>query len=150
MQTIRDYIAAHPAERDEIFHANPSFIFFAWTETPAVIGSLGTQLTAGRSVAADHDYIPPGALAFLISRRPTVGRDNSVRWSPLHRFVVVQDSGSAINGSGRVDLFWGTGPEAGAEAGLMKEDGELYFFLAKEEGTAPLPGQSAPAQKKGS
>lgn len=145
MQTIRDYIAAHPAERDGILHANPSFIFFAWTKTPAVIGSLGTELTPGRSIAADHDYMPPGALAFLISRRPVVDTDNSVRWFPLHRFVVVQDSGSAINGSGRVDLFWGTGPQAGAEAGLMKEDGELYFLLAKEEAASPLPGQTAPA-----
>lgn len=150
MQTIRDYIAAHPAERDEILHANPSFIFFAWTKTPAVIGSLGTELTAGRSVAADHDHTPPGTLAFLVSRRPTVGEDNSVRWEPLHRFVVVQDSGSAINGSGRIDLFWGTGPEAGAEAGLMKEGGELYFFLAKEKAATPLPAQAAPAPGKGS
>ena len=150
MQSIRDYIAAHPAECDEILHANPSFIFFAWTETAAVIGSLGTELTAGRSVAADHDHLPPGALAFLISRRPTVAHDNSVHWTPLHRFVVVQDSGSAINGSGRVDLFWGTGPEAGAEAGLMKEDGTLYFFLAKEKGATPLPDRETTGGGKGS
>ena len=133
MQTIRAYIAAHPAERDEILRANPSFIFFAWTDTPAVIGSLGTELTAGRSVAVDRTCFPAGALAFLVSRLPKVSPNNSVRWSPLHRFVLAQDSGSAINGSGRVDLFLGSGPEAGAEAGLMKESGALYFLLAKEE-----------------
>lgn len=129
---IRAYLAAHPAERDEILHANPSFIFFSWTDTPAVIGSLGRELTAGRSVAADQDCFPGGTLGFLVSRRPTVEKDNSVRWTPLNRFVMVQDSGSAITGSGRIDLFMGTGPEAGAEAGLMREDGMLYFFLAKE------------------
>ena len=147
MQSIRDYVAAHPAERDEILHANPSFIFFAWTETPAVIGSQGRELTAGRSVAVDQECFPAGALAFLVSRRPTVAGDSSVRWSPLRRFVLVQDSGSAINGSGRVDVFWGTGPEAGAEAGLMKEAGTLYFFLAKEEQPRPLAGATAAPEK---
>lgn len=150
MQTIRDYIAAHPSERDEIFHSNPSFIFFAWTDTTAVIGSLGTVLTAGRSLAADHNFFPSGALGFLVSRRPKVADDNTVHWAPLHRFVVVQDSGSAIKGRGRVDLFWGTGPEAGAEAGLMKEAGALYFFLAKEEAPQASPDQAGTARGNGS
>lgn len=150
MQTIRNYIAAHPAERDEIFHANPSFIFFEWTDTTAVIGSLGTELTDGRSVAADQSCFPAGALGFLVSRRPTVAPDSSVAWSPLHRFVVVQDSGSAIKGSGRVDLFWGTGPAAGEEAGMMKETGALYFFLAKEQPALPPPDQPPSSAGKGS
>lgn len=150
MQTIRDYIAAHPSECDEVLHANPSFIFFDWTDTTAVIGSLGTELTAGRSLAADQDFFPAGALGFLVSRRPKVAGDNTARWSPLHRFVVVQDSGSAIKGSSRVDLFWGTGPEAGAEAGLMKESGELYFFLAREQETPSSPDQAAGIHRKGS
>jgi membrane-bound lytic murein transglycosylase A len=150
MQTIRDYIAAHPAERDEIFHANPSFIFFEWTDTTAVIGSLGTELTDGRSVAADQSCFPAGALGFLVSRRPTVAPDSSVAWSPLHRFVVVQDSGSAIKGSGRVDLFWGTGPAAGEEAGMMKETGALYLLLAKEQPAQPLPDLPPPSPGKGS
>jgi membrane-bound lytic murein transglycosylase A len=142
MQSIRDYLAAHPSERDEVLRANPSFIFFEWTDTTAVIGSLGTKLTAGRSLAADHNVFAPGALAFLVSRQPKVAADNSVSWEPLRRFVLVQDSGSAIKGSGRLDLFWGTGPKAEAEAGLMQENGALYFFLAKEEAPPSSPDQA--------
>jgi membrane-bound lytic murein transglycosylase A len=150
MQTIRDYIADHPSERDEILHSNPSFIFFEWTDTTAVIGSLGTKLTAGRSMAADHNVFPPGTLGFLVSRQPKVAEDNSVRWAPLHRFVLVQDSGSAIKGSGRLDLFWGTGPRAGSEAGLMRENGALYFFLAREQPLPSSPDQAGTAPGKGS
>ena len=51
----------------------------------------------------------------------------------MHRFVLVQDTGSAIRGAGRVDLFWGTGAKAGFEAGHMKEKGTLYFLIIKNE-----------------
>ena len=54
LQTIRDYIAGHPGERDEILHHNPSFIFFKWTDTHGAIGNLGEELTAGRSIAVDQ------------------------------------------------------------------------------------------------
>jgi len=150
MRTIRAYLAAHPKERDEIFHANPSFIFFAWTDTTNVTGSLGTELIAGRSVAADQRCFPAGVLGFLVSRRPTVTAEGEVIWAPLHRFVMVQDSGSAIKGSGRVDLFWGSGAQAGEEAGLMKEQGALFFLLAKEEEATRPSGQPSVLDKKGS
>lgn len=133
LNTIGDYIAGHPEERDEILHHNPSFIFFDWTETHGAIGNLGQELTPGRSIAADQSCFPAGSLAFLFTRKPTRIDEQQVAWSRLARFVLVQDTGSAIRGPGRVDLFWGTGSAAGFEAGQMKEKGTLYLLLLKEE-----------------
>ena len=132
MKTIRQYLVVNPQEQDEILHYNPSFIFFSWSDTHGAIGNLGKELTAGRSVAVDQSCFPPGALGFLFSKKPAFPEEKNIQWQPLHRFVVVQDTGSAIRGSGRVDLFWGSGAEAEMQAGQMKEPGTLYFFILKE------------------
>jgi len=132
LKTIREYLINNPSERQEILHHNPSFIFFNWTDTHGAIGNLGKELTAGRSVAVDQSCFPKGALGFLFTRQPVIQQGQNTKWQPLHRFVLVQDTGSAIRGPGRIDLFWGTGPEAGQQAGQMKEAGNLYFFLLKE------------------
>jgi len=132
MKTIRKYLADHPDERDEILHHNPSFIFFKWSDTMGALGSLGEELTPGRSIAVDQQCFPPGSLGFLFSRIPVVTDDRITTWKNLQRFMVVQDTGSAIRGPGRVDVFLGSGPEAGVAAGEMKEYGNLYFFLPKE------------------
>jgi membrane-bound lytic murein transglycosylase A len=133
LKTIREYLASHPDERSEILHHNPSFIFFDWTDTHGAIGNLGKELTAGRSIAVDQSCFPAGGLAFLQTRKPTRIDNEKVSWEPLRRFVLIQDTGSAIRGAGRVDLFWGTGDKAGFEAGQMKEKGTLYFLLIKDE-----------------
>ncbi|WP_456387105.1 murein transglycosylase A [Desulfolithobacter sp.] len=137
LDTIRAYIKAHPEERDEILHHNPSYIFFEWTDTHGAIGSLGEELTAGRSIAVDQSIFPAGALAFLRSRQPVIKEGRVVNWKPLQRFVLVQDRGSAIKGPGRVDLFWGSGNEAGLAAGRMKQGGSLYFLLLKDNIVIP-------------
>ncbi|NOQ46394.1 MAG: transglycosylase [Desulfobulbaceae bacterium] len=133
LDTIRAYIAAHPEERDEILHHNDSFIFFHWTETHGAIGSLGQELTPGRSIAVDQNCFPAGALAFLITKKPVLKDGRVINWTSLKRFVLVQDKGSAIRGPGRVDLFWGAGDHAGTAAGRMKEAGQLYFLLLKKK-----------------
>lgn len=138
LATIRDYIESHPEERDEILYQNPSFIFFDWTKTHGAMGNLGRELTAGRSIAVDQDCFPAGGLAFLLSRKPSEITDQQVTWNPMNRFVLVQDTGSAIRGPGRVDLFWGTGSDAGSAAGRMKEKGTLYFLIIKDEFLAQI------------
>lgn len=132
MDSIRLYLAAHPEERDLILHQNDSFIFFHWSEVGPVIGNLGRELTAGRSIAADQQWYPPGALAFMDSSRPLVEDGEVVGWKRMQRFVSVQDTGSALTGPNRVDVFWGTGAQAGMEAGRMKEDGKVYLLVLKE------------------
>ncbi|HHO48533.1 MAG TPA: transglycosylase [Desulfobacteraceae bacterium] len=140
LDSIRAYLAAHPGEQEKILHHNESFIFFSWAEHLKPTGNLGLELTAGRSAAVDQSFYPAGALAFLVSRKPSISRGNGVQWTPLHRFVLVQDTGSAMRGPGKVDLFWGTGPAAGAEAGRMKEKGELFLLLLKKQ---PSPGTAS-------
>ncbi len=135
--TIRAYLAAHPEEQKEILHHNIKFIFFEWVPAGDPIGSIEEPLVAGRSIAVDPDVLPQQTLAFLISSRPALNADeNIIKWIPMHRFVFPQDSGSAIKGSGRADLYWGSGNYAKLAAGSMKEKGSLYFLVKNsfEEG----------------
>ena len=133
MESIRTYINSHPQERQDILFTNPSYIFFNWTRTHGAIGNLGRELTPGRSIAADQSCFPAGGLAFLKTRQPVIQSGKIVAWKPVHRFVLVQDTGSAIRGPGRVDLFEGAGDQAGRVAGSMKETGTLYFLLSRSD-----------------
>jgi len=132
MDSLRRYIEQHPAERDQILQTNDAYIFFHWSEPGPAVGSLGRELTAGRSVAADQRWYPPGAVVFLDSRRPVMDNGEVAEWREMHRLVTVQDTGSALVGPGRMDVFWGTGDQAGQEAGQMKEDGDACLLLLKE------------------
>ena len=76
------------------------------------------------------DVLPQQTLAFLISSKPELdSKGNILRWVPMQRFVFPQDTGSAIKGAGRADLYWGSGSYAKTAAGSMKEKGELYFLI---------------------
>jgi membrane-bound lytic murein transglycosylase A len=128
--TIRKYLREHPDEQETILNHNIKFIFFNWAADGDPVGSLGEQLTAGRSIAVDPDVLPQETLAFLISRKPVLNEAGDItEWIPMQRFVFPQDTGSAIRGSGRADLFWGNGNYAKEAAGSMKEEGKLYFLV---------------------
>lgn len=128
--SIRAYLRAHPDEQQAILHHNKKFIFFNWAPTGNPIGSIGEPLVAGRSIAIDPDILPQQALAFLVSAKPEINDDGAIsNWLPMHRFVFPQDTGSAIKGAGRADLFWGSGSYAKTAAGSMKEKGALYFLV---------------------
>ena len=132
MEGLRRYLEAHPHEREHILQQNESYIFFAWDKAGQVYGSLNRALTPGRSVAADQKLYPPGMIAFVRSSIPQVEQGKLAGRLPLTRFVTVQDSGSAIQGLHRLDLFCGTGEAAGLVAGEMKERGELFLLLSKD------------------
>ncbi len=129
---IRNYLKQHPEQLQRILHHNPRFIFFNWGDTQGPRGSSGAVLTPGRSIAIDNSALPNGAIGFLSTKQPVVNKQGEIiHWKPLNRFVFPQDSGSAIKGTGRVDLFWGHGDFAELAANHMKEDGELYFLVKK-------------------
>lgn len=135
MQSIRKYFQAHP-EQLALLNENASYTFFK-LETEGPFGSIGVALTPGRSIATDARVFPKGAPALVRSRKPLLDAKGEVTgWEPFTRFVFNQDTGGAITGPGRVDLFWGGGPPAEAAAGRMKEPGELYFLLPKVSGTS--------------
>jgi membrane-bound lytic murein transglycosylase A len=125
---IRRYLAAHPAEQDEIFAHNQRYIFFQPTPN-GPRGSLGVPLTPGRSLATDPNHYPIGALGFIRTMRPVVSPVEQISWQEVSRFVLLQDSGAAITGFARADLFWGGG--ADIEAGYMAQEGELYLLVKK-------------------
>jgi len=128
--SIRSYLRDHPKERKNILYHNIKFIFFNWAPDGDPVGSLGEPLVAGRSIAIDQNVLPGTTLAFLQSRKPVLDASgNIVEWVPMHRFVFPQDSGAAIKGSGRADLYWGNGTYARQAAGNMKEEGTLYFLV---------------------
>ena len=129
---LRRYLSEHPEEREALFARNERYIFFRFVEG-GPYGSLEVALTPGRSVAADSEYFPRGAPAFLQTRLPIVdGAGNLAGWRPVSRFVVAQDSGAAIRGPGRLDLYFGAGDEAEQSAGFMKTNGRVYILLERK------------------
>jgi membrane-bound lytic murein transglycosylase A len=130
MQAIRSWLVENPSERARVFRYNQSVVFFRRLEGPP-LGSLGVPLTPARSIATDARLFPPGGLAFIRTEHPLKLSDGRVVWSPISRFVLNQDTGGAIRGPGRVDLFWGRGEDAELAASEMKQLGELYFLVPK-------------------
>lgn len=132
MQAIRGFLNSHPELRNEIMWGNESYVFFRFVSR-GPIGSLDTVLTEGRSVATDPKFHPRGALSFLVSEKPVLDSSGQVvRWERLTRWVLNQDTGGAIKGPGRIDLFCGTGEGAEAIAGPMRQPGEMYYFIRKD------------------
>ncbi len=132
LQAIRGYLKAHPEMVDEVLAQNESYVFFHWVKEGPV-GSVNVPLTSGRSVATDPQFHPRGALSFLETQKPILDAQGNVTgWTQLHRWVLNQDSGGAIKGPGRVDLFCGTGDSAEWTAGRLKHPGRLYFLVKKD------------------
>ena len=129
MQRIRDYLRSHPADAERIMDTNPSYVFFR-TVTEGPVGALGQPLTAYRSIATDSRLFPRGALCFLATELPAFDPDGQVReWIDWHGFLLNQDTGGAIRGAGRVDLFTGHDPNSEQVAGHLRRAGTLYFLL---------------------
>lgn len=129
--TLKRYLKSHPEEQASIMDHNQRYAFFeVVSEGP--LGSLGVQLTPGRSIALDSDLYPRGALAYIETEVPVVGEDGRpVSWEQTGRFVLVQDTGGAIRGPNRGDIFWGDGEGAEDRAGWMNRPGKIYFFAPK-------------------
>jgi membrane-bound lytic murein transglycosylase A len=95
---------------------------------------MGEKLTPGRSIAVDRRIFPLAALAFIETKKPLITADGQIhQWKDFSRFVVSQDTGGAIRGPGRADLFWGNGPYAEIAAGHLQHPGKLYFLVLKRE-----------------
>jgi len=132
MQTIRKYLSDHPHLVEEILNINPSYVFFREL-AGSPLGNIGVPLTPGRSIALDAKLFPKGALAFVSCEKPVVDADFKIRdWKHFSRFVLNQDTGGAIKGAGRADLFWGSGRYAEIAAGHLKHEGELYLLIKKQ------------------
>lgn len=138
MQGIRKWAVANPDRVTPILHSNPSRVFFrelppqppapgAPGTAPAASGppgSLGVPLTPMRSIAIDPRSVMLGAPVWLATVDPIDGK-------PIERLTLAQDTGGAIVGSIRADLFWGFGTAAGESAGRMRENGAMWVLLPR-------------------
>ncbi len=125
------YLSAQGPREERLADLNPRYIYFTpRAKDSAAYGAIGKPLTPGRSIAIDPKYIPLGLFGLLKSTRP-VAQGNGLGFKDFNRFISTHDTGSAIRGPGRVDLFWGAGDTAETEASSMKAPGELYLFILR-------------------
>jgi membrane-bound lytic murein transglycosylase A len=128
---VLQYFQQNPAELSLYIPRNKSFVFFKNTDGGPPTGSLQVPVTQERSIATDKSLMPPGALALIQAEIPYRNAQGQFEKQLVSRFVLDQDTGSAIKGPGRVDIFMGTGPVAKARAGLINTPGRLYYLLLK-------------------
>lgn len=118
LQSIRAWLLAHPAKAKAVMETNPSYVFF---REDAARGAGGTTLTPLGSAAVDLRLHPLGVPLFVAADGP----------DPVHALLVAQDTGGAIRGPARADIFFGSGAQAESRAGAMKAPGRLYVLLPK-------------------
>lgn len=137
MQGIKSWGKANPSRLTEMLNANPSLVFFR--EMPAEgsgpPGAMGLPLTPERSLAVDPRHVPLGAPIWLATTRP-----NSEQ--ALTRMMLAQDTGGAIRGVVRGDFYWGSGADAGHQAGRMRQQGRMWVLMPRAY--APGEGNGAP------
>ena len=132
LPVLIDYFRTNPAQLSQYIPRNQSFVFFKETYGAPATGSIGVPVTAERSIATDKSLMPPGALALINAPIPYPNAAGQLESRMVSRYVLDQDTGSAIKGAGRVDIFMGTGPRASDRAGLINGSGELYYLLLKK------------------
>ena len=123
MPAIRDWLHANPAAGAALMAENPRYIFFQERVGAGPVGAQGVALTPGRSLAVDGALIPLGAPLWLDTTQPPPAG------GPLRRLVIAQDTGAAIKGAVRGDLFWGAGDAAFEAAGRMNQRGRYFILL---------------------
>jgi membrane-bound lytic murein transglycosylase A len=131
MERIRQWMLANPDRADKLRQSNPSFVFFRITglsDQGEAVGAQGVPLSPGRSIAVDklHVYGTP----FFITANLPIDGDRAV--SKFRRLMIAQDTGSAIIGPARADLYWGAGDGAGRIAGRIRQQGQFSMLLPRE------------------
>ena len=133
----RDFLLKHPQKQEEIYATCPSYVFFKKTDHPP-LGNDMVSLTDNRSIATDTNYYKfKGLLSYIKTKRPRnedIGTKDDCKQIPYKdysRFYLDQDTGGAIRGKARVDLYFGEGPYAELAAYNTKERGDLYFLMLK-------------------
>ena len=121
MPAIRTWLRAHPDEARSIMAGNPRYIFYRLNDGDGPVGTEGIALTAERSLAVDARFVPMGVPLWLDTMSPN--------GQPVRRLMMAQDTGAAIKGPVRGDIFWGTGDTAFEMAGRMKAPGRYWLLL---------------------
>lgn len=128
---LGSFFQKKPELLNQILSKNNRYIFFKENKTPDPIGSLGVPVTAECSIATDKSLFPPGALGLISVSLPKEQVDGSLKSVPVAQFVLDQDTGSAIRGQARVDIFMGSGNEGQKKANHVYNNGELFYLILK-------------------
>jgi len=131
MQSIRRWFEDHPDMIDEILHEDDSFVFFRINSEGGPYGSSGAELTAERSIAIDPKHIPYGLPVWISGSHPDPA-DLDGEAVSFDRLFITQDSGGAIKGEMRADIFFGFGEQAELIAGHMNHQGVFTLLLPNE------------------
>jgi membrane-bound lytic murein transglycosylase A len=134
MPAIRSWMKAHPEAGAALRRENPSYIFFREVNGDGPIGSEGVVLTAERSLAVDRAFVGLGIPVWLETDERFAAAES------VRHLMVAQDTGGAIKGPVRGDVFWGTGESAGTRAGVMNASGRYYLLLPRAVGRRLAPG----------
>ncbi len=123
----------NPEDGQELLRHNPSYVFFRRIDSVSPengpLGAMNRSVTTGRSIAVDPAYTPLGAPVWLEKQGE----------NPIRRLMVAQDTGSAIKGPQRADIFFGTGDAAGRAAGKLRDTGRMMVLLPIQRAYALLP-----------
>lgn len=138
MQSIRRWLEENPEEGVAVMRKNASYVFFQELEGEGPLGAEGVPLMPGRSLAVDRKHIPLGVPVWLDGTMP--GAQEGAADRPLRRLLVAQDTGGAIRGPVRGDVFWGHGEYAADIAGRMKHPGRIWLLLPRGVVERGLPG----------
>lgn len=123
MQSIRAWLEAHPEQAGEVMNTNGSYVFFQRIDGDGPMGAQGVALTPGRSLAVDRTQMPYGAPLWVDIAPPVEGAN------AIKRLMIAQDTGGAIVGPVRGDVFWGYGKIAEEMAGKMKSQGRYWVLV---------------------
>lgn len=127
LQSIAAWLRAHPQEMRALMAENASFVFFEEREASAPVGTAGVPLTPRRSIAVDREYIPLHVPVWVETRVPVPGGGGA----PHARLMLAQDTGAAIRGPARGDLFFGHGALAREQAGRMRAPGRIWVLVPR-------------------
>lgn len=132
MAGIKAWAKAHPQRQQEMLNANPSLVFFRETrvEGSGPPGAMNLPLTPEVSIAVDPRHTPLGTPVWLATTQPLSNE-------PLRRLMLAQDTGGAIRGPVRADFFWGSGPAAGDKAGRMRQTGQMWALMPRNNAAMP-------------
>ncbi len=125
LQSIRAWLESHPNQAEEIMNTNASYVFFKEITGPGPLGGEGVPLTPERSLAVDRSKLPYGVPVWLALDAPVPDE------KPVRRLMIAQDTGGAIRGAVRGDVFWGAGKRAEYLAGHMKAEGRMWVLLPR-------------------
>ncbi len=131
MQSIHQWLIAHPQQAQQVMNLNPSFVFFRQIHADNPIGAQGVPLTPGRSLAVDRKKIRLGTPVWLSTYLPQPTADRITHGEKLERLMIAQDTGGAIRGLIRGDVFWGSGKRAKYLAGHMQSQGQIWLLRPK-------------------